>query len=314
MNYKKILVLVLSFLALSFYHNPHAWAAKKIRIVTTTTVFGDIASQISGNQAEIYSIASPNRDIHFIAPTPRDVLKIKKADVLINAGLDLEAWRGPLLDAAGRMDLMWPNGERQIDVSKSIQLLEAPSSLSRSQGDIHAYGNPHYWPDPENGKIIARNIADGLSRLYPEDAGTFEKNYTAFTAKIDEHMKQWQVEMAPYKGQAVVSYHKSLIYFTRRFGLIDAGELEPNPGIPPTAKHLADLERMMREDNVKIILKETFYENRTAEKVAKETGAVIVMFAQAVGEVKEAKDYISMIDYDVRAVAEGFKKAEASNE
>lgn len=313
MNHRKLSALVFSFMTLFLCCTAHAWADQKIRIVATTTVFGDIASQIAGDQAEIYSIASPNRDIHFVSPTPRDVLKVKKADVLVNAGLDLEAWRGPLLDAAGRTDLMWPNGTRQIDVSKGIDLLEIPTSLSRAQGDIHAYGNPHYWPDPENGKIIARNIADGLSKLYPENAETFEKNYTAFTAKIDEQLNVWQKLMAPYKGQGVVSYHKSLIYFTKRFGLLDNGELEPKPGIPPTAKHLAELEQVMQRDHVKVILQETYYERKTGEKVANETGAVLVTFAQAVGEVKEAKDYISMIDYDVRAVAEGFKKAEANH-
>lgn len=311
MNAKKIFFIFLLTLGFLFQAGGDLWAATKIKIVATTNVLGDIAFQIAGDRAEIYSVCAPKRDAHFYAPTPRDVIKVKKADVLVHAGLDLEAWRGPMLDAAGRTDLMWPSGTRQIDVSRNVNLLEVPTSLSRDQGDIHAYGNPHYWPDPENGKIIARNITDGLSRLYPDDAGTFEMNYAAFASKLDESMKTWQKIMGPYKGRNVVSYHKSLIYFTKRFGLVDDGELEPKPGIPPTAKHLAELENVMRRDNVRIILKEIFYENRTPEKVAKDTGASVVMFAQAIGEVDEAKDYISMIDYDVRAVAEGFKRAEA---
>ena len=309
MNSQKIFFVFLLTLGLSFQAGGDLWAAKKIKIVATTNVLGDIASQIASDHAEIYSVCSPKRDVHFYAPTPRDVVKVKKADVLVHAGLDLEAWRGPMLDAAGRTDLMWPSGARQIDVSQNVPLLEVPTSLSRDQADIHVYGNPHYWPDPENGKIIARNIADGLSRLYPEDAAAFEKNYTAFASKLDESMKTWLKILEPYKGRNVVSYHKSLIYFTKRFGLLDDGELEPKPGIPPTAKHLAELENIMRRDNVRIILKEIFYENRTPEKVAKDTGASVVTFAQAIGDVEEAKDYISMIDYDARAVAEGFKRA-----
>ncbi|OGW79998.1 MAG: hypothetical protein A2Z83_09320 [Omnitrophica bacterium GWA2_52_8] len=281
-------------------------AEGKIKIVATTTVIGSIAGEIAGTEAEIYSIAKPKRDPHFYSPTPRDVLKAKKADVLIHGGLDLETWRGPLLDAVGKPELMWPNGKRQIDVSAGIELLEIPPSLSRAEGDIHAYGNPHYWIDPENGKRVARNIAEGLARLYPEEADFFLKNAGIFEAKMDIKIKKWTALLAPYAGKKIISYHKSMIYFLRRFGLVSAGEIEPKPGIPPTARHLATLKKIMKEDQIKVILKETFHENSTPKKVANDTGALIVIFAQAVGEVPEAGDYRSMMDYDVRAVEAAF--------
>ena len=148
MNAHKIFFVLLVAMGFSFRSSQDLWAAQKIKIVATTNVLGDIASQIAGDRAEIFSICPPKRDAHFYAPTPRDVMKVKKADVFVHAGLDLEAWRGPLLDAVGRTDLMWPAGIRQIDVSKNVPLLEVPTSLSRDRGDIHAYGNPHYWQDP----------------------------------------------------------------------------------------------------------------------------------------------------------------------
>src|SRR3989338_6926999 len=142
-------------------------AGKEIRIVATTTALANLAAEITGDKADIYSIASPRQNLHFIAPTPKDVLKVKKADVFIHIGLDLEAWRPPLVDAAGRPDFICPRGSRQIDASRGVALLEIPVTLSRTEGDIHAYGNPHYWLDPDNGKTAARNIAEGLARLYP---------------------------------------------------------------------------------------------------------------------------------------------------
>ena len=307
MKLKKSGALFLSLLTVSLTSSSDLRAADKLRIVTTTSTFASLAGDIAGDRAEIYSIASPRRNIHFISPTPKDVVKTKKADVFIHAGLDLEAWRGPLLDAAGRPELMGPTGNRQIDVSKGIPLLEVPTNLSRIEGDIHAYGNPHYWLDPENGGIIARNIVEGLSRIDPADADFFQHNGAAFEDRLHQKMREWRDLLAPVKGQKIVTYHKSWSYFAERFGLIVLGELEPKPGIPPTAKHLADLENTMRTNHVKVIIKETYFENRTPEKVAKETGAAVLNFAQAVGEIKEAPDYLAMIDYNVRAIAAAFE-------
>jgi len=277
------------------------FAAGKIRIVTTTTTIASLAREVAGDKADIYAIASPNRDIHFISPTPRDVLKVKKADVFIHGGLDLEAWRGPLLDAAGRLDFIH-KGERAVDVSEGVPLVEMPASLSRLQGDIHAFGNPHYQVDPLNAKIMTQNIAEGLAALYPEDADLFRKNAQAFDRKVDEKMRSWTREFSNLHGVTVVTYHKNWIYFTDRFGLVIVGEMEPKPGIPPTAKHIGELEKAMKEKDVKIILTEPFREHETSKKIAKETGAKVLNLAQDVGGSKEAGDYIAMIESDLGAV------------
>ena len=299
-------------LTVFFAARPDAlFAASKIKIVATTSTFASIAKDIAGDKAEIYFIASPNRDIHFISPTPRDMMKLKNADVFIHAGLDLEAWRGPLLDAVGRLDLMWPTGERQIDLSKGISLLEIPGSLSRAQGDIHAYGNPHYWLDPLNGKIIAQNIADGLTRLYPQDADFFRKNLQEFDHKMDAKLKEWQGQLAPYKGAGVVPYHNSWPYFIERFGLVTLGYLEPKPGIPPTPKHMEELIQRMKEKGGKVLIKEVFHENRTPKKIAKETGAAIATLATEAGETKG--DYFSLFDEDIHQLADALSKASSGN-
>lgn len=304
---EKLFGLLLLALILSLTPAEKGWAAKKIRIVATTSALASIVREIAQDKADVYFIASPHRDIHFIAPTPKDVMKLKKADGFVHAGLDLEAWRGPLLDAVGRTELRGPRGEKQIDVSKGISLLEVPASLSRAEGDIHLYGNPHYWIDPENGKMIANNIAEGLAKIFPEDRDFFRKNADEFIRKLDEKTRDWTHRMAPYQGTPVVTYHKSWSYFAQRFGLIVLDQLEPKPGIPPTPKHMAELVQTMKDKGVKIIIKESYQESRTPKKVAEETGATVLTLAQEVGETEEASDYSSMIEYDIRQLEGAIK-------
>ncbi len=280
-------------------------AAEKIKITTTTSTLASIAQDIAKDKADIYYIASPNRDIHFITPTPKDVMKIKSCDVFIHSGLDLEAWRAPLLDAVGRMDLM-AMGDRVIDTSNGIVLLEIPTSLSRAQGDIHAFGNPHYWLDPLNGKIMAKNIMEGLSRIYPEDAALFQTNLTAFEKNIDDKMKEWEKQISPFKGVGVVPYHNSWPYFIQRFGFVTLTHLEPKAGIPPTAKHIQEVVQIVKEKNGKVIIEEVFHEGRTAKKIAKETGAAIAVLATETGEVKG--DYAALFDENIHRLVEAFQK------
>ena len=301
MKLQKLFFLPLCFLSLA---GP-LWAGEKIEIVATTSTFASIAQDIAGDRAEIYSIASPHCDIHYMSPTPKDIVKLKKADVFVHAGLDLEVWRAPLLNAVGRTDLMWPAGGRQIDVSNGIALLEVPASLSRAQGDQHAYGNPHCWMDPLNGKIIANNIAEGLARLYPADADFFRKNSKSFAMRIDEKMKEWEALIAPFKNSAIVVYHNDWPYFMQRFGLTVIGFLEPKPGIPPTAKHIDGIEQIMKDKGAKVIVKEVFHESRTPNKIAKKTGAGVVTLTQETGEVKG--DYFALIDHDIKEMVKGFQ-------
>ena len=282
------------------------WAAP-IKIVATTTTLADLAKQVTGDLAEIYPIASPKQNIHFYAPTPKDVLKIKKAEVCIHQGLDLEAWRPPLLDAAGNPKFL---GEAKgaIDVSKGIKLLEVPTSLSRAQGDIHMFGNPHYSVDPRNAEIMLETIAKRLSELYPEHADEFQKNSEAYHQKLDQKINEWVGLMKPHSGLPVITYHKSWPYFAERFGLNIVEQLEPVPGIPPTAKHLAKIRTLILEKNVKLIIKETFQENKTSEKLSQETGVKIAVLVQNPGEVKEAQDYISMMDYNLAQLQKALSK------
>ncbi|MDD5217472.1 MAG: metal ABC transporter substrate-binding protein [Candidatus Omnitrophica bacterium] len=277
---------------------PNLYAAGRMNVVATTTTLASIASEIAGDKIAISAIASPKQNIHFYAPTPKDVLRVKKADVFIHQGLDLEAWRQPLLDAAGNLRFLG-EGKYSIDVSKGISLLEIPTTLSRAEGDIHIYGNPHYIGDPENAEIVASNIAEGLAAVEPENAAFFRKNAEEFNKRLDAKIKDWEARMAKFQGAPIVTYHRSWSYFVKRFGLTVVGEIEPKPGIPPTAKHIGELIGQIKGENAKVIIKEYFEENRTPKKIAAETGIRIVNLSQTVGGPEAAKDYVSLMEQNI---------------
>ncbi len=296
---KKIFVMFGILVTTMFLNLPEAHA-EKIRVVVTMGTLADFAGQIMGPDAEIHVVAKPGRDIHFIQPTPKDVLKVKKADVLIHGGLDLEAWRQPLLNAAGNRRFLG-DSKNAIDVSEGIQLLEVPESLSRIGGDIHVYGNPHYWTDPENAKQIVRNIADGLARIYPQSAERYQSNAQSLIKAIAQSEIRWSQALAPYQGAEIVTYHKTWSYFAKRFGFQIAGYIEPKPGIPPTAKHLQELVRSMETKKVRLVIKETYNEKRAAEKVAREAGVPLTTLLQFAGEEKTA-GYIEMMNMNVERI------------
>lgn len=300
---KKWISLIILALIFSPYNS---FASEKIRVVTTTTTLESLVREIAGDKVSIHHIASPIRDIHHIQPNPKDLMLLKKAKVFVHQGLDLEAWRDAMLVAAGN-PLFLKKDEGSIDASEGVSLLEVPTTFSRTEGDIHAFGNPHYAIDPDNAKIMAKNIAEGFSKLYPDDSNYFKQNLEQFNRKMDQKMKEWESEMVPFKGVPVVTYHKSWIYFTGRFGLDIVGEVEPKPGIPPTGKHIAELERIMKAQNVKIIIIEPFQETATPRKVSKDTGAHVLTLIQDVKANKEANDYFSLIDYDIHQIVQALK-------
>lgn len=302
------LLRTLRILAMTFLICNIVFAADKIRVVTTTSTLAAMARTLLGNiPADIYFVASPTQNIHFIQPTPKDVLKVKKAEVLIHQGLDLEAWREPLLIAAGN-PLFLGQRKNAIDVSEGISLLEIPTSLSRIEGDIHLYGNPHYTVDPENAKIMMTNIANGFSRLFPESANDFGQRKEAWISKLDQKINDWTARMSSFKNAPIVTYHRSWSYFAKRFHLDIVGELEPKPGIPPTPRHLSNLMILIKEKNVRAVIKETFNDSSPAEKIAKANGAKVVTLFQYVGESKENVDYISMTEHNIQEIEGALKR------
>ena len=277
-------------------------AAKKIRIVTTITDLADITRQVTGDLADVTSIATGVEDVHAVPMKPSFAVTLNRADVVILMGLEMEHAFLPALLEASRNPKIQRDQPAYIDCSVYVTPLEVPTRLDRSLGDIHPMGNPHFNLDPGNGKNIVRAIVDGLSRNYPEHAAAFKKNGDAYNAKLDEAIARWQREAAPLKGKKFVTYHPDMIYFAERFGMVQFGTIEIRPGIDPTPAHIADLIERMRQNKVDFVIRELHYPAGLASTVAQSTGAKLVELPAMVRGVPEAKDYISFIDYNVKTM------------
>lgn len=288
---------ILSFLTLT----PRSFAAP-LQVVATTPDLGSIATAVGGDRVEVSSIARPSEDPHFVDARPSFVRRLNQADVLIDGGAQLESgWLPPLLEGA-RNPKIATDAPGRIVGSTGIALLDVPSQLDRSMGDVHPLGNPHYLLDPLNGKVVAMTIARGFCRVDPEACAGYEERAGKFEALIDAKMSEWAALLAPASGSKVVAYHKNFDYLARRFGLEVIGYLEPKPGIPPSPSHLADLIPRMQAAHVRAILAEPNRERQNPEFVAEKTGATVLWLPIMPGEDKTT-DYPSLIDYDVRQLA-----------
>ena len=276
-----------------------ASAEPRLRVVATLSTFADLAKTIGGADVDVASIASPKFNPHFIEPKPSDVLKVKRAALFIDAGLDLEAWRGPLLDAAGNTSL-FPGQDGELDLSHGIELLEVPrQAVDRSQGDIHIYGNPHYWTDPENAKTMAQAICDKLSAMDPSHESDYRRNLQEFLTRLGQQIPEWRSRLTAYAGQELIGYHNEWPYLMRFAGIRMEQFLEPKPGIPPTPKQVEFLKQYIAQHRIRAIVQSTYFPPQTAESLARQTGAKVVMLCQSVGELPECSDYLAMQEYNV---------------
>jgi zinc/manganese transport system substrate-binding protein len=307
----KIRILVITVIALLLECSPLA-AQGKLNVITTTEDLAAIAREVGGDRITVESIARGYQDPHFVEAKPSFILKLQKADVLILVGRDLEiGWLPPLIQQS-RNSKIQASGPGYLDASLQAQILDVPTGpVSRAQGDVHPLGNPHYWMDPENGKIIAREISDRLGKLRPNDRAYFEQRAKDFTARLDEAQKKWLALMAPYKGTKVVTYHRSFPNFAARFGLDIVGYVEPKPGIPPSPQHTLDLINQMKRDKVKIVMVEPYFDLKTPNAIGRETGAEVLVMPPSVGGTKDVPDYFKLFDYDVNLLVGAIKKAAA---
>jgi len=280
-------------------------AEAKIRVVTTIPDLADMAKNIGGDLLEIKSLATGVEDIHAVPMKPSFATILNRADVLLLVGLEVEHAFLPGLLEAARNPKILRDAPGYIDCSVYVTPLEVPTRLDRALGDQHPMGNPHINLDPVAGKAMARAMADGLTRNYPEYEATFKKNLAAYLQTLDTAIARWQREAAPLRGVKFVSYHPDMIYFAERFGMEAAGTIEIRAGIDPTPGHIAALEERMRREGIKLVVRERHYPASLAETIAQRTGAKLVDLPAMVGGVPEARDYVSFIDYNVRTMLKG---------
>ena len=271
-------------------------AARKLRVVATTNDLKWAVEQVGGKNVEVVALMHPLQNPHTVQPRPSFIVHLNRADLLVRIGLDYEeTWLPPLVEES-RNPKIRRGGVGDVDVSIGIPLLEIPQGrVTREQGEVHIFGNPHYWLDPENMKIIARNIAEGLKRVDPSNANEYDRNLKRLERLMDDLLDETLKLAATLRGEKFVAYHTTWSYLANRYGFRIIGYLEPKPGIPPSASHLADLIVRMRQEKVKVIIKEPFYENRIPNMVAQRTGAKVVEICPTIGGEPGTETYPKLI-------------------
>ena len=286
---------------------PTARADSKIQIMTATTDLAALAQEIGGDKVTVESVARGYQDPHFVEAKPSFLLKLRHADLLIVVGLELEiGWLPPLITQSTNPKIQ-VGAPGYFDASRFARILEMPTgAVTRAEGDVHPQGNPHYWLDPDNGLRVAKGIADKLSEMRPGDSAYFAQRYTEFEQKLKQADQQWRAQMKQYAGRKIVTYHRSWPNFADHFGLNVVGYVEPRPGIPPSPQHTVELIGQMKRDGVKIIVVEPYFDLKTPNAIARDTGGTVVVLMPSVGGEKEITDYFKLFDYDIAKLKQAF--------
>jgi ABC-type Zn uptake system ZnuABC Zn-binding protein ZnuA len=310
-GFSPLLVILALGLIAGALLSPMAAEAKKLNVVTSTTDLAALTQEVGGDKVNVESIAKGYQDPHFVEAKPSFLLKLRQADLLIAVGLQLEiGWLPPLMTQSGnpRIQVGAPG---YLDASQFAEILEIPQgTVTRAEGDVHPLGNPHYWLDPDNGRRIARGIANKLADMDTADGAFFQQRFQDFEKRLLAAEQKWDAEMKPYRGRKVVTYHRSLPNFAKHFGLDVIGYVEPRPGIPPTPSHTLELIQLMKRENCKIILVEPYFDLKTPQSIARETGALVVVYLPSVGGVKEVTTYFQLFDYDIALLTKAFQSTQ----
>ncbi len=266
-------------------------AAAAVQVVTSTTDIKSIAEFIGGDRISVKSITTGRDNPHFVEVLPSYMVMVSKAALYLKIGLGLDFWAGPIIDGSR-------NGRLAVaDCSEGVEVLEKPSGpVDASMGDIHPQGNPHYWLDPRNGLIMARNIEKALAGIDPGNATFYEANLQKFERELETRIETWQKAAEPLKGLEIVTYHNSWPYLGRFLGFKTAGFVEPKPGIEPTASHIAELIDLMKSRGIRVIGKEPYFSDKAPRVIAAATGARVVDLPPSVGAAEGASDYFSLFD------------------
>jgi zinc/manganese transport system substrate-binding protein len=302
------LAVLLILLSLGALFLPSLAEAKKLTVVTATTDIAALAQEVGGDKISVESIAKGYQDPHFVEAKPSFLLKLRQADLLIVVGLQLEiGWLPPLINQSGNARIQ-VGAPGYLDASQFAEILDIPTgTVTRAMGDVHPLGNPHYWLDPENGRRIAKGIAGKLGELDASNSAYYQERFQDFDKRLTAAQQKWDAEMKPYHGRKVVTYHNSFPNFAKHFGLNVIGYVEPRPGIPPTPSHTIELIGLMKRENCKLILVEPYFDLKTPQAIARDTGGVVVQYLPSVGGEKEVTDYFKLFDYDIALLSKAFQ-------
>ena len=273
----------------------------KVRIVSSTTDIADIVKIIGGDYVTVTSIARGNQDPHYVEILPSYMVKVRKADIYFMVGMELDLWAQQIIDGSRNRKVM------VVDCSVEINKMEVPTGqIDASMGDIHRFGNPHYWLDPVNGKLIARMVAEKLINHDSKNAEQYQSNLTQFENDLNSAISIWTKRFSDLRNKNIIFYHNSWPYFSKRFGLITVGFLEPKPGITPSPSQLNQVINQIKENEIEVIASESYFSDRAPKFIESKTNVITVKLAQSVGAIEGADSYINLFETNLLILAKAY--------
>ena len=300
---KESLKLVTMVLLLLAY--PAANAA--LNVLACEPEWGALTQELGGEKVSVYSATNALQDAHHIEARPSLLAKARNADLVVCTGAELEIGWLPLLLSQSGNGKIQPGTPGHLEASNYVVKLEVPKLLDRAQGDIHPAGNPHIHLDPHNIAKVAAVVTDRLSQLDPANAATYQARGKAFQERWQAAIQHWAQEAAPLKGVPVITHHKDMTYLIRWLDMREIGNLEPKPGLPPTAGHLAELYSEMQRDPAKMILRTPFQDPRPSESLASRAKIPAVVLPYTVGGDDKAQDLYSLFDDTIQRLLQADK-------
>lgn len=271
--------------------------AAPVKIAAALPDIGSIASYIGGDKVEVFAIGKNNSNPHAVEVLPSYMIKVSRVAIYLKVGLALDQWSDAIIDGSRNSRLL------TVDCSNGIKVLQKPTGkVDASMGDVHPDGNPHYWLDPSNGVVIAGNVLAALKKTDPSNSAYYEKNFGRFKEETEKRVAGWKAGMAKLSGRKIITYHSSWIYFASAFGMDIAASVEPLPGIPPTAKHLAELVDIIKREGITILLQEAYFPGDAPRFLERQTGIKVFKFTPSCADVKPGsyfnhfEDMISQIE------------------
>lgn len=337
-------------LALAGPPPPSATPRAPVRVVATLPVYASITEAIGGSEVQVTPIADPNEDSHFVRPRPSYALELRRADLFITTGLDLELWVPALLDRAGNAAVI-EGGRGYVTAYTGVTLLDIPAVADRSQGDVHIFGNPHLHTDPLRAVIVARNITTGLKRVAPDRTEHWDRGLARFEEEIHrrlfgeelvaalggetlarlahngglfdflesqqldgrpltERLGGWLGTAMPLRGARIVCYHKNWAYLEDRFGVTCAEYVETKPGIPATPRHVARLIDLMRNQGISVLLAASYFDGSSVRSVAERGRARAVIVPMQPKSRPGVEDYFDLVDLWVRELTAAMRQTD----
>lgn len=275
-------------------------AQAALRVLATTADWGSLTTELGGDKVDVYTATSPLQDVHQVNAKPSLVARARTADLVVANGADLEiGWLPVLLQESGNPKIQ-PGAPGFFEATRAVRLMDIPSSVDRSMGDVHPLGNPHIQLDPRYVAVVARALSTRLAELDPANAAYYQARGADFLARWKQAMARWAVEAAPLKGVKVVVIHSDQRYLCRWLGLDQVATIEPKPGVPPSAGYLAGLVSQLGADKPSMILRNAYNDPKAVEWLSQKIDVQVVLLPFSVGGTPEASDLFGLFDDTIR--------------